>query len=218
MYRIPGLGLARGVQVMTRLYEASAYIDNRASGMFWGLAQARQRFGLLIDASAHVEILPDGTLRSSGETPVMLVDARGASTTAFPTWRDPGKSQPRQNAALVGGRLHVLSAGQTFSLVEPAAVAREAHEFRGEAPLVQAYPNPFNSRTNITMLLPARDRWTLTVLDLLGREVVTLIDYAESGPGRVSRTWDATGAAAGMYYVRLRSRHSVVTTPLLLLR
>jgi len=203
---------------MTRLYEASAYIDNRASGMFWGLAQARQRFGLLIDASAHVEILPDGTLRSSGETPVMLVDARGASTTAFPTWRDPRKSQPRQNAELVGGRLNVLSAGQTFSLVEPTAVAREAQEFRGEAPLVQAYPNPFNPRTNITMLLPARDRWTLTVLDLLGREVVTLIDDAETGPGRVSRTWDATGTAAGMYYVRLRSRHSVVTTPLLLLR
>jgi cyanophycinase len=218
MRSIPGLALAGGIQIMTRLYEASAFVDNRASGLFWGMAHARQPFGLLLDASSHVEILPDGTLRSFGLTPAILVDARRASTIAFPTWCDPGKSQPRQNAALIGARLHVISAGQTFGLLEPTDVAPGATGVPAGPALLHPYPNPFNSRTTITMLLNARARCTLAIHDILGRQVAVLAEGRELGPGRITFSWDAAGAASGTYFVRLRTAGAVITLPVQLLR
>jgi hypothetical protein len=218
MRSLPGLRLASGVQIMTRLYESSGFVDNRASGLFWGLAHARQPFGLLLDASSHVEILPDGTLRSFGLTPAILVDARRASVIAFPTWCDPGKSQPRQNAALVGARLHVISAGQTFGLLEPTDVTPDAAGVPGEPALLHPYPNPFNSRTTVTIQLGVRTRCTLTIHDVLGRQVALLADGGELGPGRITFSWDGAGAASGTYFVRLRSAGTVTTVPIQLLR
>ena len=218
MWHVPGLGLASGVHVMTRLYELSSIIDNRASGLFWGLAHARQAFGLLLDASSHVEILPDGTLRSIGVTPAILIDARRATVMAFPAWIDPGKSQPRQNAALIGARLHVLSDGQTYGLLEPTEVSGDATLLPEEMSLLHPYPNPFNSRTNITVQLAARTRCTLSVHDILGRQVALLADDREYGPGRITFAWDAAGEASGTYFVRLRSTVSSATRPVQLLR
>ena len=218
MRHIPGLGLMNGVHVMTRLYESSTFIDNRASGLFWGLARAGQSFGLLLDAGTGVEVLPDGTLRSFGTTPAMLVDARRATTIAFPSWRDPGRSQPRQNAALIGARLHVLAPGQSFGLLDPAGVAPDVAGLPESIALLHPYPNPFNSRTTITLLLAGRRRCTLTIHDLLGREVAVLADGEELGPGRITVPWDAADAASGTYFVRLHSAGVVTTIPIQLLR
>jgi cyanophycinase len=218
MRHLRGLGLMSGVHVMTRLYESSSFIDNRASGLFWGLADAGQPFGLLLDDGTSVEVLPDGTLRTSGATPAILVDARSATTVAFPAWRDPGRSGPRQNAALVGARLHVIPAGESFRLLEPTDVRLEAAVPPESIASLQSYPNPFNGRTTITLILEARRRCTITVHDVLGREVALLAAEEEFGPGRVTVPWDAAGAASGTYFVRLRTPGSIATISIHLLR
>ena len=69
--------------------------------------------------------------------------------------------------------------------------------------LSQNYPNPFNPETVIQFGVKHRCRVELTVYDLQGHEISTLVnrDYA---PGTYRVTWDATGHASGIYLYRIR--------------
>jgi len=77
---------------------------------------------------------------------------------------------------------------------------------------------PYRSRTTVTIQLGVRTRCTLTIHDILGRQVALLADGGELGPGRITFSWDAPGAASGTYLVRLRSAGTVTTVPVQLLR
>lgn len=74
------------------------------------------------------------------------------------------------------------------------------------------YPNPFNSSTQIRFRLPAgispAQKIQLTVYDLLGRKISTLLDKWQP-PGDYTASWDGrddTGKAvsSGLYLVQLR--------------
>ena len=68
--------------------------------------------------------------------------------------------------------------------------------------LYDNYPNPFNPSTNISFRMNVSGRVTLSIVDLLGREIATLVD-AEKSPGEYSYTWNAEGVAGGVYISRL---------------
>lgn len=73
--------------------------------------------------------------------------------------------------------------------------------------MAAAYPNPFNPQTVLSYWLPSAARVRLTVYDLLGRQVARLVDD-EQGEGVQETLWDASGAAAGVYFYRLDVRPS----------
>jgi hypothetical protein len=83
--------------------------------------------------------------------------------------------------------------------------------------LSQNYPNPFNPSTTLKYELPRASHVTLTVYDLLGREVTTLVNAIEK-PGYKSVEWNASGVASGVYFYRLQAGNFVQTRKLLLLR
>jgi regulation of enolase protein 1 (concanavalin A-like superfamily) len=92
----------------------------------------------------------------------------------------------------------------------------------GPPALAGAYPNPFNPRTTIAFELPAPARARLTILDLRGRHVVTLVE-SEFGAGRHEAIWsgvDDHGRAmpSGPYFCRLQAGGSESVTKLLLVR
>jgi hypothetical protein len=81
--------------------------------------------------------------------------------------------------------------------------------------LYQNYPNPFNPKTTIRFRispaspegLQGRGRTdfgtvTLRIYDLLGREVVTLVNE-KKGPGIYEVPWDASDFPSGVYIYRL---------------
>jgi hypothetical protein len=73
--------------------------------------------------------------------------------------------------------------------------------------LERVRPNPFASGTTIRYSLPVRARVELSVVDLRGRVVRTLLKRND-GPGRYEAAWDGmtgTGnrAASGVYFLRL---------------
>src|SRR3990172_1890188 len=68
--------------------------------------------------------------------------------------------------------------------------------------LFQNYPNPFNSVTTISYQLTTISRVTLKVYNLLGQEVVTLVD-AEKEAGYQQEIWNASSVASGTYVYRL---------------
>ncbi|MFH1193231.1 MAG: T9SS type A sorting domain-containing protein, partial [Candidatus Jorgensenbacteria bacterium] len=67
----------------------------------------------------------------------------------------------------------------------------------------QNYPNPFNPRTTIEFSLPKRSTVKITVLNLLGQTIETLL--AEDLPAGVHRTtWDGVRFPSGIYLYRLQ--------------
>lgn len=66
------------------------------------------------------------------------------------------------------------------------------------------YPNPFNPKTTIRYSVPVDGIITLRIFDLLGQEIETLVgEYHKSGTYEIS--WDASGAASGVYVCVLSS-------------
>ncbi len=70
--------------------------------------------------------------------------------------------------------------------------------------LHQNYPNPFNPVTTIEYEIPVDGLVTMTVFDILGREVGTLVnEWQESGVYEAS--FDGTHLASGIYFYRLQT-------------
>jgi serine protease AprX len=82
----------------------------------------------------------------------------------------------------------------------------------GSFMLSRNYPNPFNPGTRIDFQLPEQSHVTMTVLDLLGRTVKTIVDgdFPASGGTNYTAVWDgrdASGAvaASGVYFYRMHA-------------
>jgi hypothetical protein len=71
--------------------------------------------------------------------------------------------------------------------------------------LSQNYPNPFNPKTNITFTIPAQAFVNLTVYDMLGAELISLINE-EIPAGEYAIEFDASSLPSGIYFYRLTSR------------
>ena len=88
--------------------------------------------------------------------------------------------------------------------------------------LSQNYPNPFNSGTAIRFALPHREEMELTVYNLAGQKVVTLVEgLRDAGVYKVhwdGRNGDRRELASGVYLYRLRAGTQVETRKSLLLR
>jgi hypothetical protein len=83
--------------------------------------------------------------------------------------------------------------------------------------LQQNFPNPFNPSTEIRFSIASPQFTTLTVYDLLGRAVATLV-HEMKGPGTYAVKFDAVGLGSGTYYYRLNAGGNVETRAMLLVR
>ena len=83
--------------------------------------------------------------------------------------------------------------------------------------LMQNFPNPFNPTTTIQFTLPERSHARLTVTDLLGRELATVVD-GELEAGTHTAIFDGNRFSSGMYFYRLQSGSFVQTKKLVLIK
>lgn len=84
------------------------------------------------------------------------------------------------------------------------------------------HPNPFNSSTTISFNIPRHDQITLSIYDITGRKLRTLIDNTLSA-GAYSVIWDSRNShgdpvSTGIYLCRLKSSSQAATRKLLLLK
>jgi hypothetical protein len=83
--------------------------------------------------------------------------------------------------------------------------------------LDQNFPNPFNPETGIRFTIEERGFVSLTVYDLVGREVAELAGRVmEAGSHRV--VFDASGLPSGVYYYRLTSAAGSAVKKMILLK
>jgi photosystem II stability/assembly factor-like uncharacterized protein len=70
--------------------------------------------------------------------------------------------------------------------------------------LSQNYPNPFNPTTNLSYNLTTTSHVRLTISNLLGQTVGTVVDGVEQA-GVHTREWSAATFSSGVYYYRLEA-------------
>jgi hypothetical protein len=83
--------------------------------------------------------------------------------------------------------------------------------------LYQNYPNPFNPSTTISYDLPERSRVKLSIYNILGQEVATLVN-GEQEPGRYNINFDASGLPSGIYFYTLQTPYFTKTNKMVLVK
>jgi len=77
--------------------------------------------------------------------------------------------------------------------------------------LSQNYPNPFNPSTTINFSLAKESNVNLKVFDLLGQEIISLVNNEFMNAGSYSYKFDASKLASGTYIYRLEAGDFVQT-------
>ncbi|MEK9139016.1 MAG: FlgD immunoglobulin-like domain containing protein, partial [Bacteroidota bacterium] len=134
-----------------------------------------------------------------------------------------------------GIAVYVIDVVQRTVYLPPLTGVGEGDEdLPKEIVLDQNYPNPFNPTTTVHYSLPsprsnqAKGRAgegshvTLTVYDILGKEVETLVNQ-EMSPGTYTVNWDGRNSAgvqvgSGVYFYRLQTGERALTKRMLLIR
>ncbi|WP_456424465.1 S8 family serine peptidase [Rhodocaloribacter sp.] len=102
----------------------------------------------------------------------------------------------------------VASVENERAFVFHTAALVTATETGGDLPatyeLRQNYPNPFNPVTTVPFALPEAATVELTVFDVMGRRVATLVS-GRLPAGEHTAVWDAGPYASGVYVYRLRA-------------
>jgi len=83
--------------------------------------------------------------------------------------------------------------------------------------LEQNYPNPFNPSTTIGFQLPEKSYVEITVYDVLGNEVATLVDEYKPA-GRYEIEFNASGLSTGVYFYRLQAGGFIQTKKMVLMK
>jgi hypothetical protein len=98
----------------------------------------------------------------------------------------------------------------------------ETNVFPGKFQLGQNYPNPFNPVTTLHYDLSENSDVKITIYDMLGREVKTLINKTQDA-GSMSVIWNATNdygkpVSAGIYLYQIQAGEYISTKKMVLLK
>ncbi len=115
-------------------------------------------------------------------------------------------------------RERVTSATRTnLPVVHYSSVSTENSEIPEEVSLGQNYPNPFNPGTSISWTQPVSGQIRLSVYNLLGQNMATLVDGLRPA-GEHEVRLDASGWPGGMYVYVLETGTHTLTRRMVLLK
>ncbi|MCD6418006.1 T9SS type A sorting domain-containing protein [bacterium] len=116
--------------------------------------------------------------------------------------------------------------GEMFEISDERTISLNAGMYKISSPelanvpalaLMPNHPNPFNLTTKITFSLPKREKIQLAVIDVMGRNVATLIED-EMEPGFHSVMWNAKNSPSGIYFIKLSTPSGSATTRTMLVK
>ena len=111
---------------------------------------------------------------------------------------------------------------QNYIYVNNAVLGKIVDNVPVKYSLNQNYPNPFNPVTTIDYILPENGLVNITIFDMMGREVNTLLNSLQTA-GYKSIQWNATNnqgdaVSAGIYLYRIKVEDFIQTKKMILLK
>ncbi len=170
----------------------------------WSTVSASVLYRIQVSTSSSFTSIAYERSLLSGTSHIASV-ALNPNTTYY--WRVRGE----------GNSVGAWSAVSNFMTATLTSVAGDV-TVPSELSLSQNYPNPFNPTTSIKFALPTAMSVTLTVFDLVGREVAELIPSSTMNVGSYSVAWNASSFSSGTYLYVLRAGSSVRTGRMVLLK
>jgi len=116
----------------------------------------------------------------------------------------------RQNDSVIFNETWTYS-DQTEGVQNPSSNVAEAYQLK------QNFPNPFNSITKIQYSIPSAKFITLRVYDILGREIVTLVNEHKLA-GNYEVNLNGEYLPSGVYFYRMQAGTFSETKKLVLIR
>jgi gluconolactonase len=158
---------------------------------------------------------PEGNIYCTGPGGVWIVSPAGTYLDRIATPETPtncawGETDRKTLYITAGTSIYRIRLA-TATGIEEGAKCPEAHE------LCANYPNPFNPATVIRYQISADADVDITVFDLIGRTVGTLVNERKA-PGSYEVKFEGAGLASGAYVCRLTAIGSVQTRKMILLR
>lgn len=154
------------------------------------------------------------------------IEVVDVSEPTIPHWVGEYNTPGAVAALMLAGNSLYVADGWELLLLQynlPTSVNEPSSNlFPTDFVLHQNYPNPFNPSTTIRYELPSRAHVKLTVYDILGREVVTLVDEVMPA-GMHSVRWDGKDAhgdivSSGIYFYRLKAGGTFEAKKMMLLK
>ena len=102
--------------------------------------------------------------------------------------------------------IQVANSKDLVDIARPSALA-----------IVSTYPNPFNPTTTVAFELPESSNISVSVYDMVGREVAVL-GSGIYDVGYHALTWNAESFSSGIYFVRVSSQFGSATQKLVLMK
>jgi len=101
--------------------------------------------------------------------------------------------------------------------VGPVGVGNSTTGIPTEYELQQNYPNPFNPSTKISYAIPKEGFVTLKIYDVLGKEVMTLVNDSKQA-GYYEAEFSGSNLASGLYFYTIKSGSFVETKRMILIK
>jgi hypothetical protein len=103
-----------------------------------------------------------------------------------------------------------------FTVQNDLSEVRE-NELPKEFSIAQNYPNPFNPSTTIDYELPKSSFVTISVYNILGKEIATLVE-GEKSAGYYQVTWNAENLPSGIYFYTFKAGNKIATKKMILVK
>ncbi|HAY36573.1 MAG TPA: hypothetical protein DCY57_06285 [Bacteroidetes bacterium] len=110
------------------------------------------------------------------------------------------------------------SASDSLTVSIASGVATEEAGLPTDFELHSAFPNPFNPTTTVTYALPVSSKVRINVVDMLGRQVATLVAGETMPAGYHTVQFDAGDLTSGTYLVRMEAGDFMQTRQVVLLK
>lgn len=125
------------------------------------------------------------------------------------------------STALTAPEIKAKSSGDaprfSITVVPSTSVSSEPVSQPIRFALEQNYPNPFNPSTTINYSIENSGQVQIAVYNLMGQKVAELVNEMKTA-GSYNVTWNASGAASGMYYYRLEANGQTMTRKMTLIK
>ena len=178
------------------------------------------KLSTLTDIDEYLEniLLPQGwsiNYRSNkNEYNVFAYDASGTNSLNEIIFSVPSSSILDVNDIVVASK----DGFEIKTLFNKNSYAQESISLPNRPNIHSLHPNPFNPFLTVSYSLPSETEVSISIYNMLGEKVSTLINerYLTSGYHRIS--WDASAFPSGMYFVKIQTPTIIETKKALLLK